>query len=301
MTLQETDLKIKKLESELEYSPNKEEIKKEIKELQETAYKNLTAWDRVYLARKVDRPKSCDYIHLIFNDFIELHGDQYFSDDNSIYAGLGLFNDIPVTIIAQAKGHTVEQNIFRNFGMTSPEGFRKALRLAHQAEKFKRPIITFIDTSGAYPGMGAEERGQARAIAKCLEEFSTLKTPVIAVVISEGGSGGALALSVADRIIMLENAIYSILSPEGFASILWKDGNLAKKAADVMKLTSFDLYNLGIIDHIIEEPIGGASVNIDDVANKIKDYIQVELNKLVKIDTDELIESRYQKFRRIGR
>ena len=247
-----------------------------------------------------DRPKAYDYIKKLFPDFIELHGDRYFGDDNAIVTGLATFHDMPVTIIAQAKGKTTEENIIRNFGMANPEGYRKAIRIAKQAEKFNRPIITFVDTSGAYPGKGAEERGQAEAIAECLFEFSTLKTIVICVVIGEGGSGGALALSIGDKIIMLENAIYSILSPEGFASILWKDETRAKEASERMKLTSFDLKNLGIVDEIIKEPLGGAQYDFEDLIKRLDRSIYNSISELEKVRMNTLINRRYEKYRKIG-
>ncbi|MDI9518166.1 MAG: acetyl-CoA carboxylase carboxyltransferase subunit alpha [Bacillota bacterium] len=278
----------------------KEAIDNEVKRMMMFAGENLTAWDRVYIARHKDRPKAYDYIKKLFPDFIELHGDRYFGDDNAIVTGLATFHDMPVTIIAQAKGKTTEENIIRNFGMANPEGYRKAIRIAKQAEKFNRPIITFVDTSGAYPGKGAEERGQAEAIAECLFEFSTLKTVVICVVIGEGGSGGALALSIGDKIIMLENAIYSILSPEGFASILWKDETRAKEASERMKLTSFDLKNLGIVDEIIKEPLGGAQYDFEDLIKRLDRSIYNSISELEKVRMNTLINRRYEKYRKIG-
>lgn len=259
----------------------------------------LTAWDRVVLARKSDRPKSLDYINLIFDEFIELHGDRLFSDDKSMITGIGRIGQYPVTIIGQQKGKTTKENMERNFGMTSPEGYRKALRIMKQAEKFKRPIITFIDTPGAYPGIGAEERGQGEAIAKNLLEMSRLKTPIISIVIGEGSSGGALGICVADKIIMLENAVYSILSPEGFASILYKDASKNKEAAEKMKITAKDLKELNVIDEIIEEPEGGAGEAAEEVSLKIKKVILDNLKKLSKLDVEELINNRYDKFRKI--
>ena len=260
----------------------------------------LTPWERVVLARKADRPKALDYINLIFTDFMELHGDRLFADDKSIIGGIGLLNEIPVTVIGQQKGKTTSENIERNFGMTNPEGYRKALRLMKQAEKFKRPIITFIDTPGAYPGIGAEERGQGEAIAKNLLEMSRLQVPVICVVIGEGSSGGALALGVTDVIIMLENAVYSILSPEGFASILYKDSGKASEAADKMKITSNELKKLGIIENIIEEPKGGAQEDFDAVCKNLKNTILKDIKKLLNKPQEELIEQRYEKYRKIG-
>lgn len=294
--------KIDELVAKLQETTDKVErdiLRRDIEDLKAKAYSNLTAWDRVCIARDAKRPKALDYINALIDDFIELHGDQYFSDDLSVVGGIGFFKKMPVTVIAECKGKTTEENILRNFGMVSPEGYRKARRLALQAEKFKRPIITIVDTAGAYPGKGAEERGQARAIAECLEVFSNLKTPVIAVVISEGGSGGALALSVADKIVMLENAVYSILSPEGFSSILWKDETRYKEAAEAMKLTAQDLYDKGIIDKIINENLG-SSTDFDYIIKQLSSYLEKEIKALSKENIDTLINKRYDKFRKIG-
>ena len=257
----------------------------------------ITAWDRVMLARKPERPKSLDYIKYIFDDFIEFHGDRNFGDDKAIVGGIARLENIPVTVIGEQKGKNVKENMERNFGMPEPEGYRKALRLMRQAEKFKRPIITFIDTPGAYPGMGAEERGQGEAIAKNIMEMSSLKVPIVCIIIGEGSSGGALAIAVGDKIVMLENAIYSILSPEGFASILYKDSSKAKEAAQNMKATANDLKNLGIIDKIIKEPEGGAQNDFKKVAKDIKKYILKSIKELEKLPEKELIENRYKKFR----
>ncbi|MCQ4795467.1 acetyl-CoA carboxylase carboxyltransferase subunit alpha [Anaerofustis stercorihominis] len=305
MKIKECEIKIRTLEAEkaglnIDESQRYDEINKEIMELKKEAYSNLEPWDRVYLARHQDRPKASDYISLLIDDFYELHGDRCYGDDNALIGGIGTFKGIPVTVLAQAKGKTLEENLKRNFGMMNPEGYRKALRLAKEAEKFHRPIINIVDTAGAYPGKGAEERGQAEAIAKCLYEFSNLKTPVISVVISEGGSGGALALSVADRIVMLENAIYSVLSPEGFASILWKDESRAEEASKYMRLTSYDLYEKGIIDHIIKEPAGGAQNGLEYVAAQIAVYIETELKELIQKKDRLLIRERFLKYRKIG-
>ena len=257
----------------------------------------ITAWDRVMLARKPERPKSLDYIKYIFDDFIEFHGDRNFGDDKAIVGGIARLENMPVTVIGEQKGKNVKENMERNFGMPEPEGYRKALRLMKQAEKFKRPIITFIDTPGAYPGMGAEERGQGEAIAKNIMEMSSLKVPIICIIIGEGSSGGALAIAVGDKIVMLENAIYSILSPEGFASILYKDSSKAKEAAENMKATAKDLKSLGIIDKIIKEPEGGAQNDFEKVAKDIKKYILKSIKELEKISEKELLENRYKKFR----
>lgn len=261
---------------------------------------SISAWDRVLLARKSDRPKALDYIKYIFDEFMELHGDRLYGDDKAIVGGIAYLDDMPVTVIGEQKGKTTKENMERNFGMPEPEGYRKSLRLMKQAEKFGRPIVTFIDTPGAYPGMGAEERGQGEAIARSMMEMSRLKVPIIAVVIGEGSSGGALAICVSDKIIMLENAIYSVLSPEGFASILWKDESRAEEASKYMKLTSFDLYEKGIVDHIIKEPEGGAQNGLEYVVAQISVYIQNELMELSNKKDRQLIKERYLKYRKIG-
>ena len=262
--------------------------------------KTISAWDRVNIARKAERPKSLDYINNIFTNFIELHGDRYFGDDKSIIGGIAELDEIPVTVIGEQKGKNAKENIERNFGMPNPEGYRKALRLMKQAEKFNRPIITFIDTPGAYPGIGAEERGQGEAIAKNLFEMSQLKVPTISIVIGEGSSGGALALGVTDIIIMLENAIYSILSPEGFASILYKDSSKSSEAAEKMKITSKELKKLGVIDNIVKEPEGGAQEDFETVCQNLKDILKKYIKELSNKTQDELIEQRYEKYRKIG-
>ncbi|APH13270.1 acetyl-CoA carboxylase, carboxyl transferase, alpha subunit [Clostridium sporogenes] len=274
------------------------EDKKLIQNVKKYASKN--AWQRVILARLKERPTALDYINIIFDDFIELHGDRSFSDDQSIVCGIGLLNNKSVTIIAQQKGKNIKDNIKRNFGMPKPEGYRKALRIMKQAEKFKRPIVCFIDTPGAFCGIDAEERGQGEAIARNLLEMSRLKTVTLSIVIGEGGSGGALALGVADRVIMLENSIYSILSPEGFASILWKDASKAKEAAEVMKITAEDLKEFNIIDKIIKEPAGGAHKNLDKMAETLKENIINEIEILKEYPLDILLDKRYNKFRNMG-
>lgn len=304
MILEENEKKISLLEQELlaldSADPKYKELKKKLDVLKNETYSNLSAWDRVLIARSEKRIKAKALIDKLITDFVELHGDQYFSDDQSIISGIGYLGDMPVTILAQAKGDNLNDNLKRNFGMTSPEGFRKTLRLAKEAEKFKRPIITIVDTSGAYPGKGAEERGQARAIAQNLYEFSKLKTPVVAIILSEGGSGGALALTVSDYIFMFENAVYSVLSPEGFTSILFKDKVPVSEVADVMKLTSQDLINYGIADEIIEEPLGGIRYVSDSFAEGLKNRLIAKINELSKESEEELLNNRYEKFRRIG-
>lgn len=305
MYIKEAEAMIASLEMELtklseEDHQQRVQLQTQLHEIRKDAYENLSAWDIVYLARHPKRPKAIDYIHALFPDFIELHGDRLYGDDRAMQGGLATFHGLPVTILAQCKGSTLEENMEQNFGMLHPEGYRKALRLAKQAEKFNRPIITLIDTAGAYPGKGAEERGQAEAIAKCLEMFSTIETPVIAIVLSEGGSGGALAFSVADRILMLENAIYSVLSPEGFASILWKDESRVEEAANAMELTAKDLYKKGIIDTIIEEPEGGAHICFSYVCKQIEQELLESLQELGKLKSKALLTRRYEKFRAMG-
>ena len=275
-------------------------LSKKVEKMKQNAYENLTPWQKVRLVRLQERPTSLDYIKKLVKDFIEFHGDRFYGDDSSIVGGIGIFEGIPITVIGHQKGKDTKENIKRNFGMPHPEGYRKALRLMKQAEKFKRPVLTFIDTPGAYCGPDAEERGQGEAIALNLIELSRLKTPIISIVIGEGGSGGALGLGVADRICMLENSIYSVISPEGLASILWKDAALAQKAAGVMKLTAQDLLSLGIIDNIIKEPPGGAHKDINFTTDNIKSYVLDELKELVKPDTEQLLNRRYNKIREIG-
>ena len=257
----------------------------------------LTAWQRVKIARENDRPTALDYIENIFDDFIELHGDRFYKDDKSIVCGLGSINYKNYTIIAEQKGRNTKENIERNFGMPNPEAYRKALRFMKQAEKFHRPVITFIDTKGAYPGIGAEERGQGEAIARNLMEMSDLEVPIIVFVIGEGSSGGALAIGLGDRILMLENAIYSILSPEGYASILWKDSSRAEEAAEKMRLTAKDLLELGIIDEVLKEPNGNAKKDIEKMSDIMKKKIISITKELRELNINELIEKRYQKFR----
>lgn len=258
----------------------------------------ITPWDKVKLARMAVRPAGLDYISGIFDEFIELHGDRTYGDDKAIVGGIGTLDGKAVTVIAQQKGRNTKENILRNFAMPHPEGYRKTLRLMKQAEKFHRPIICFIDTPGAYCGIGAEERGQGQAIAMNLYSMMGLQTPIISIVISEGGSGGALALGVGDRVYMLEHSIYSILSPEGFASILYKDATKAEQAANEMKLTAQDLYQFQIIDGIIPEPTGGAQENYSYVFDQVKDILLQELKILSSYPIPHLLEKRYEKYRR---
>lgn len=263
-------------------------------------YTNLKPWDRVQIARLQERPTTLDYIPYIFDSFIELHGDRNFRDDPAMIGGIGYLNGTPVTVIGQQRGKDTKDNIYRNFGMAHPEGYRKALRLMKQAEKFNRPIFTFIDTKGAYPGKAAEERGQSESIARNLVKMASLKVPVIAIVIGEGGSGGALGIGIANRIMMLENSTYSVISPEGAAALLWKDSSLAKMAAETMKITAKDLHHLNVIDSVIDEPLGGAHNNIEQQAIDIKQAFVNQLEQLQQQSVDELVEDRFNKFRNIG-
>lgn len=259
----------------------------------------LTAAEKVKIARMKERPTGLDYIHKLFTGFMEFHGDRYFKDDAAIVGGIAYFHGQPVTVICQQKGKiSLEENMKRNFGMPSPDGYRKALRLMKQAEKFNRPIICLIDTSGAYPGKEAEERGQGEAIARNLFEMSSLKTPILSVVIGEGGSGGALALGVADEVWMLENSIYSILSPEGFASILWKDGSRADEAANVMKITAKDLYDLNVIERIIKESRPVTAGDMDEVCAQLDEGFTYFMNKYQAVNTRRLVEERYKRYRK---
>lgn len=263
----------------------------------------LTAWERVEIARNPKRKTALDYINEIFDEFIELHGDRCYGDDKAMVCGLGRIENQNYTIIAEQKGRNTKENIERNFGMPNPESYRKSIRIMKQAEKFNRPVITFIDTKGAYPGVEAEQRGQGEAIAKSMFEMAKLTVPVIAIVIGEGSSGGALAIGVANKVIMLENAIYSILSPEGYSSILWKDSSRFKEAADRMKLTANDLYDMGIIETVIKESIENYTTEkelLKNITDKIKQEIQTTVQELKSKTKDEIVEERYQKFRKIS-
>ncbi|HFQ1688896.1 TPA: acetyl-CoA carboxylase carboxyltransferase subunit alpha [Staphylococcus aureus] len=263
-------------------------------------YTNLKPWDRVQIARLQERPTTLDYIPYIFDSFMELHGDRNFRDDPAMIGGIGFLNGRAVTVIGQQRGKDTKDNIYRNFGMAHPEGYRKALRLMKQAEKFNRPIFTFIDTKGAYPGKAAEERGQSESIATNLIEMASLKIPVIAIVIGEGGSGGALGIGIANKVLMLENSTYSVISPEGAAALLWKDSNLAKIAAETMKITAHDIKQLGIIDDVISEPLGGAHKDIEQQALAIKSAFVEQLDSLESLSRDEIANDRFEKFRNIG-
>lgn len=287
-------------DSDIDLTDEIDKLELRLEKLEKEVYENMTPWDRVQVARHSNRPTTIDYINLIFTDFIELHGDRLYGDDTAIVGGVAKYNGYPVTVIGHQRGRDTKENIYRNFGMPHPEGFRKALRLMKQAEKFNRPIICFVDTKGAYPGKAAEERGQSEAIARNLFEMAGLKVPIICIVTGEGGSGGALALSVGDRLYMLENSIYSVISPEGAASILWKDATKAKQAAEAMKITAPDLLELGIIDDIIPEVKGGAHRNVEEQAKIIDQVLKNTLKELIAIPSDERIIQRYNKYKKIG-
>ena len=259
-----------------------------------------TAFDKVKLARDSKRPHLGDFIKHAFSDFEELHGDRLVNDDRGLVGGFGTIGGEKVLVLGHNKGATVEENMASNFGMANPDGYRKAMRLAKLAEKFRLPVVTFVDTPGAYPGREAEERGQAEAIAKSLEFFARLPTPVVVVITGEGGSGGALAIAVGDRILMMENAVYSVISPEGCAGILWRDGSKAADAAEALRITAPDLKKLGVIDEIVKEPAGGAQKNHAVAAASVKKAVLAALKELKKIPVAELVESRYEKFRAMG-
>lgn len=287
-------------EANVDLSVEIQKLESRLQKLEEDIYKNLQPWDRVQIARHPLRPTSLDYISHLFDDFFECHGDRCFSDDEAIVGGIATYKGLPVTVIGHQRGKDTKENIRRNFGMPHPEGYRKALRLMKQAEKFKRPVICFIDTKGAYPGKAAEERGQSEAIARNLFEMSGLKVPIISIVIGEGGSGGALALGIANKVFMLENATYSVISPEGAATILWKDSTKSKVAAESMKITASDLKELKVIDRIIKEVKGGAHKNVQLQADYIDECLQEALKELMIQSSEELIKNRYNKYQEIG-
>lgn len=294
------ELKTIAAEADVDMTGEIEKLETRLSQLEQSIYANMKPWDRVQVARHPERPTTLQYIEAICENFIELHGDRNFGDDEAIIGGIAFFEGQPVTLIGHQRGKSTKENIRRNFGMPHPEGYRKALRLMKQAEKFNRPIICFIDTKGAYPGKAAEERGQSEAIARNLIEMAGLKVPVISIVIGEGGSGGALALGVANRVFMLENATYSVISPEGAASILWRDGSLAKQAAEALRITAPDLKELGIIDGIIPEVAGGAHRNVAKQALYLKECISDTLKTLKALNAEQLVEDRYNKFNKIG-
>jgi acetyl-CoA carboxylase carboxyl transferase subunit alpha len=301
-SIQKTISELKTLSetSDIDLSAEIARLEKKAETLSEEYYKNLNPWQRVQLARHAERPTTLEYIEEIFDDFIELHGDRVFGDDQAIIGGIASLNNQAVTVIGHQKGRNTKENIQRNFGMGHPEGYRKALRLMEQAEKFNRPIVTFINTAGAYPGIEGEKRGQSEAIARNLREMSGLSVPILCFVIGEGGSGGALGIGIGDRIYMLENSYYSVISPEGAATILWKDSTKAERAAQAMKITSHDLKELGVIDGVIPEPQGGAQNNKKEQIASVKIFIEQGLSELKGLSADELIQQRYEKYKKIG-
>ncbi len=300
--LQEKIKELRKFTEEkgIDFSEEIVRLEQKAKDLAEQIYGQLTPWQRVQIARHPERPTTLDFIQHIFTDFIEVHGDRYYGDDPAIVAGIAKLNGRPVTVIGNQKGKDTKDNIRRNFGSAHPEGYRKALRVMQQADKFRRPIICFINTSGAYPGKTAEERGQSEAIARNLREMAGFGVPIVCVVIGEGGSGGALAISVGNRIYMLENSTYSVISPEAGAAILWKDSSLGMRAAETMKITAPDLLSLGVIDDIIEEPFGGAHKDVVMQAELVKQKLEEALVQMEGMSPEELIQDRYTKFKAIG-
>jgi acetyl-CoA carboxylase carboxyl transferase subunit alpha len=288
-------------EKQIDFSEEIRRLEERYLQLEEELYTNMTTAQKMQLARHPQRPTTLDYIQTIFTDFVELHGDRLYGDDLAIVGGLAKLNGIPVTVVGHQKGKDTKDNIARNFSMPHPEGFRKALRLMRQADKFRRPIITFIDTKGAFPGNAAEERGQGEAIARNLLEMASFRVPIICIVIGEGGSGGALALGVGNKVLMLENAIYSVISPEGAASILYKDASKSLHAAEAMRITADQIFALGVVDGIISEPKGGAHRDLVFQAESIKDHVWQHLEPLLSLSEQELVEDRYHKFRKIGK
>jgi acetyl-CoA carboxylase carboxyl transferase subunit alpha len=288
------------LETNVDLADQISVMEKDILAAQREIYSNLTPWQKVQIARHPKRPYALDYIGLIFEGFEELHGDRQFSDDRALIGGTAFFDGQAVVIIAQQKGRDTKEKIARNFGMPQPEGYRKALRLARMAEKFGLPLLTFIDTPGAYPGIGSEERHVSEAIAVNLREMAMLRTPSISVIIGEGGSGGALGIGVTDRVLIFENSYYSVISPEGCAAILWKDATAASKAAEALQLNADTLAKLGVVDEVIPEPFGGAHNDPAQAAGALRYALQKHLNDLRSLDADRLLETRYERFRRLG-
>ncbi len=287
-------------EKKIDLSSEVKKLEEKLEHLRKDTYANLTPWQKVQLARHQQRPYTLDYIGMIMSDFVELHGDRLFGDDKAMVCGLAKIEKKKILIIGHQKGRDTKENLKRNFGCAHPEGYRKALRVMQLAEEFDLPIVVFIDTPGAYPGIGAEERGQSQAIALNLREMACISVPIISIVIGEGGSGGALGVGVADRVAVLENSYYSVISPEGCAAILWKDGAKAPLAAEVLKLTGQDLLKMGIIDEIIPEPLGGAHRDAQKAAGNIKEAILRNLKELGGLEKEELLKLRYKKFRSMG-
>jgi acetyl-CoA carboxylase carboxyl transferase subunit alpha len=284
----------------VDFSTEIARLERKVARLQEEVFANLTPWQRTQIARHPNRPYAMDYIRLMLTDFIELHGDRAFADDRAIVGGLARLEGMPLVVIGHQKGRDTKEKLARNFAMANPEGYRKALRLMKLAEKFGKPVLTLVDTPGAYPGIGAEERGQAEAIARNLREMSELRVPIVVAITGEGGSGGALGIAVGDTVLMLEYAIYSVISPEGCASILWRDPAKAPDAAAAMGITAQILKGLNVIDEIVPEPVGGAHRNHQEIAATLKSFLVKAFEVLCRIPPDDLLEQRYQKFRRMG-
>lgn len=295
-----SELRVFSREENVDIKQEIQRLEKKVEKMVTDIFSKLSPWQRVQLSRHMNRPYSLEYFQEIFQEFTELHGDRNYADDPAIVGGVAYLDKQAVMLIGHQKGRSTKEKVYRNFGMPRPEGYRKALRLMSMADRFKLPIITFIDTPGAYPGIGAEERGQAEAIAKNIMVMSLLKVPIISVVIGEGGSGGALAIGVADKILMLENTVYSVISPESCAAILWRDSTKAELAAKSLKMTAPEILDLGIADEVIPEPNGGAHRNFLATAKEVSLSIQKNLKELLSLPADELMEKRYQKFRKIG-
>jgi len=287
-------------DKKIDLSSEVKRLEEKLERLKKDTYGNLTAWQRVQIARHPQRPYTQDYINMLMSDFIELHGERSFSDDQAIIGGFAKLDHRKIVVIGHQKGRDTKENLRRNFGCAHPEGYRKALRIMQLAEKFNLPIVIFIDTPGAYPGIGAEERGQAQAIALNLREMTSIGVPIIAIIIGEGGSGGALGIGIADKVCVLENAYYSVISPEGCAAILWKNGSKAPEAAAVLKLTAPDLLKMGIIDEVILEPLGGAHTDSERMGQTLKETIKKNLQELNALKKEELLKLRYKKFRGMG-
>ncbi|MDX9923893.1 MAG: acetyl-CoA carboxylase carboxyltransferase subunit alpha [Ignavibacteriaceae bacterium] len=292
---------MRKFEGTLDISDEIKKLEEKVLLLKKNIYDNLTRWQKVQLARHPERPYTLDYIYMMTQDFMELHGDRYFSDDHAIVGGFAKLDEYKVMMIGHQKGRDTKSNLYRNFGMANPEGYRKALRLMKLAEKFNKPVITMLDTPGAYPGLEAEQRGQAEAIARNLIEMCALKVPIIVVIVGEGASGGAIGIGIGDRVLMFENSWYSVISPESCSSILWRSWDYKEQAAEALKLTAPDLLEQGIIDRIIPEPLGGAHRDHILMAAILKDTLKQELAQLMKIKPDRLIQNRYEKFGKMGK
>ncbi|WP_057912698.1 acetyl-CoA carboxylase carboxyltransferase subunit alpha [Peribacillus muralis] len=294
------ELREMSLKHELDLMEVLKNLEQKANEIKSHLHENMDIWDKIKLSRIQQRPTTLDFIHHIFEDFIELHGDRLYGDDPALVSGIATFEGVPITIIGNQKGKNTKDNIYRRFGMSQPEGYRKALRIMQQANKFNRPIVTFINTPGAFPGREAEERGQSEAIARNLREMASFGVPIICIVIGEGGSGGALALGIGNRIFMLENTFYSVISPEGAAALLWKDATQAKRAAEVLKISAKDLLELGVIDEIIKEPVGGAHIDLPLQSQYIKASLRKALQELGSLDNGMIRQQRFDKFRKIG-